>query len=496
MHFNPAAAQARCHTLWGQNALPDAIRRFSIHLPQHTPAPWFLPMPPPNITGQLHLGHAMFLTLQDIKTRFHGLIGDETLWLPGTDHAGLATHSKIQEHMKAQGLDHDDKDQYMAIGWAWKKKLHRTITGQIKQMGAACDWTRERFTLDEAYQSSAREAFSRLWHDGLIEQRDGQWYADMTPMAQELIAAIEQGELDINPISSRNELLGMLRKIEPWCLSRQIFWGMPMPLKHHEGQWILDEGERTPGEPCADTLDTWFLSALWPFASLGWPEATPEMAKFYPGSWMETGDDILFFWCARMWMMGKYLTGRYPFQKLFLHGIILDGKGRKMSKSLGNGIDPLDIIEKFGTDALRWHLAMRADPARNMKFSEQAMASDAKWINKIWQSARFLLQFGPPQDKIDQAWPEELNDLRDQWATHLHDDQFPQAAKLLQAALRDGFSGTWIENNKERLREGDDKLLCKGWQLFFAHLKLLHPFLPHLTTDLHQRLTEDANEQK
>ena len=442
-------------------------------------------MPPPNITGQLHMGHAMFLTLQDIRTRFHAQIGDEALWLPGTDHAGLATHEKILEDMRERGLDPSDHEAYLAAGWAWKERFHARITAQIRRMGASCDWSRERFTLDPAYQRSTKEAFRRMWEAGLIHRKEGQWGADMRPMAEPLIAAIEVGEIDINPSTSANELLPMLRHIEPWCLSRQIGWGMPIPLKWHDGDWLFDEGEHTPGIPEADTLDTWFLSAIWPFATLGWPEATPQMERFYPGQWLETGDDILFFWCARMWMMGHFLTGKWPFTQLFLHGLILDKKGRKMSKSLGNGIDPLELLDRHGADALRWHLAMRADPARNMKFSPEACAADGKWINKIWQAGRFLSQFGPAQNATP---PEDMQELTLQWAAHLAADRYPDAARLLQASFRDGFCGQWIEHNKTRLREGDAATLAEGWGRYRHYLSLFHSFLPHLTTDLHGRL--------
>src|SRR5690606_9320358 len=161
-----------------------------------------------------------------------------------------------------------------------------------------------------------------------------------TTLAQQLISDIEKGEIEINPLSSQNELLQMLRNIKPWCLSRQIWWGMRIPLKKHNNTYLFDEGEQTQGTPETDTLDTWFLSSLWPFATLNWPNTSEDLKKFYPGNWMETGDDILFFWCARMWMMGKFLTGHYPFKRLFLHGLIRDKFGRKMSKSLGNGISP------------------------------------------------------------------------------------------------------------------------------------------------------------
>jgi valyl-tRNA synthetase len=443
-------------------------------------------MPPPNITGQLHMGHAMFLTLQDIQTRFRSLIGDEALWLPGTDHAGLATHEKIMEELGKQGLDPSDHELYWKTGWEWKDRFHDRITTQIKRMGAACDWDKERFTLDAQYQASTREAFARMWNAGLIYRKDNQWWADMRTLAAPLIEAIEQEQIQINPSTSANELLPMLKEIEPWCLSRQIPWGMPIPLKNDGGTWRLDEGDHTPGIAETDTLDTWFLSSIWPMVTLGWPHKTAQMDRFYPGEWMETGDDILFFWCARMWMMGHFLTGQWPFKKLFLHGLIRDKHNRKMSKSLGNGIDPLELMDAHGTDALRWHLAMRAEPARDMKFSPQACAQDGKWINKIWQAARFLSQFGgPPKTPTT---PSDLDELTQQWGALLKTDRYPDAARLIQASFRDDFCAQWIEDNKQALREGDKALLAEGWGRFHRYLSLLHPFMPFLTTDLHRKI--------
>lgn len=445
-------------------------------------------MPPPNITGQLHMGHAMFLTLQDIQTRFHGLIGDDTLWLPGTDHAGLATHAKIQEQMESMSIPLNDIEEYWTLGWKWKEHYHSRITTQIKKMGAACDWNQERFTLDNEYQASTKEAFKRCWEMGLIYHEDNQWWMNMESLATPLLEALENGELTIQPERSLGKLKHFLNNLEPWCLSRQIPWGMPIPLKLQEdGSWLFDESEATAGSPCLDTLDTWFLSSLWPFASLGWPDDSQKMDKYYPGEWMETGEDILFFWCARMWMMGKLLTGQWPFKTIFLHGMIRDKKGQKMSKSLGNGIDPLELIEKHGTDALRWHLAARASPALDMKFSHEAMKQDSAWLNKIWQAARFLNQFGPAPENLGE-WPEDMKALSSHLSEELFANRFPNACRLLQKAFREDFCSGWIEHNKESLRGGDEELRREGWTRFGALLSLLHPFIPFMTSQLHEQL--------
>lgn len=445
-------------------------------------------MPPPNITGQLHLGHALFLTLQDIRTRFHALIGDDALWLPGTDHAGLATHAKIMETLGWSDLDPERLDDYWAAGWEWKEAFHARITSQMRRIGAGCDWSRERFTLDADYQASAKEAFRRCWDAGLIYREDGQWWMRMDTLAEPLREALRRRELAIQPSRSANRLTHFLDNLEPWCLSRQIPWGLAIPLKEQaDGSWLLDEGEATAGLPSTDTLDTWFLSALWPFASLGWPNQTPDLAKLYPGEWMETGEDILFFWCARMWMMGKFLTGQWPFKTIFLHGLIRDKKGEKMSKSLGNGIDPLAIIDERGADALRWHLAFRAEPALDMKFNPEALKQDASWLNKIWQAGRFLAQFGPCPAAL-LACPSDLLALRQATAEDLLANRFPSACRRLQHALREEFCSTWIEDSKERLRSGDEALRAEGWTRYAILLGLLHPFLPFLTTEIHEKL--------
>lgn len=449
-------------------------------------------MPPPNITGQLHLGHALFLTLQDIQTRAQMILGNDALWLPGTDHAGLATHAKILESMTERGLDPADEAAYAATGWAWKDRFHARITQQIKRMGAACDWSKERFTLDEGYQVSTREAFRRMMALGGLSQRDGQWYLDMAAHAAPLIEAIEDGTITIRPEGPKNELLSMLRHIEPWCLSRQIGWGLRMPLIHREGEACY----HAPGDPIPDgwteetsTLDTWFLSALWPFATLGWPESTPDLARYYPAAWMESADDILFFWLARMLMIGHALTGQWAFRDIFLHGIIRDKHGRKMSKSLGNGLDPLDLIQIKGTDALRWMLATRAEPGLDMKFNPADLNVEARLINKIWQAGRFLSQY-PASLGTWADHPEEqaLDAMTERWKAALADHAFPRLARDLQRSFTDEFCSRWLEGSKEDLAQGDRALAALGHRLFRRYLTLFHPFLPFLTCELDRLL--------
>lgn len=450
-------------------------------------------MPPPNITGQLHMGHALFLTLQDIQARRHALRGDPTLWLPGTDHAGLATHEKICEELERNGIDPSDRAAYMSTGWAWKERFHARITEQIRRTGAACDWTRERFTLDAAYQDSAREAFRRCWTAGLIHRKDDQWWLDTEPLAAPLRAALADGTLSIAPQRSARRLQHFLDRLEPWCISRQIPWGLPIPLAHTpDGAWHPINAAPPNARPSTDTLDTWFLSALWPLASLGWPERDITADGWYPGEWMETGEDILFFWCARMWMMGHFLTGQWPFRRIFCHGLIRDKDGRKMSKSLGNGIDPLELIDKRGADALRWHLALHAEPAHDIAFDPDAADRDALWLNKIWQAARFLSQFdAPPSNRP--ACPDDLLELRQTMDRLWDADRYPEACRAYQRAFRDDFCGAWIEEHKNALRSerdlcGPQPLAREGWARFIHLLAIGHPLLPFLTTELHDAL--------
>jgi len=478
-----------------------------------------MPMPPPNITGQLHLGHALFLSIQDAKTRFHAQIGDDALWLPGTDHAGLATHEKILDSLAQQGLDATDPALYMREAWSWKERLHGRITTQIRKMGAACDWSKERFTLDERSQRSALAAFSRCCSEGMLFRQDGEWFLRMDDLASQLLCALDAGEIRITPESSANELRNFLRNIEPWRLSRNISWGLPIPLETRGDEWRLSPSPQitqqaigaaqslTPSgspdgwKPEPATFDTWFISALWPFSCLGWPEQTEDFQRYYPAAWMETADDILFFWCARMLMMGKLLTGQWPFREIYLHGIIRDSQGRKMSKSLGNGIDPLELIEKKGADSLRWMLLANAQPGLDAKFNPATLSSESKFLNKIWQAGRFLSPFAPllatlPQNALamqacserNEALFADLNRLTSSWADHFRKNEFSLAARLIQRHFKDFFCDEWIERSKEKLKGGDALLAAEGFSLLSRYLALFHPFCPFLTSQLHEQL--------
>ena len=464
-------------------------------------------MPPPNITGRLHLGHALFLTLQDAFTRYHRLSGQETLWLPGTDHAGLATDAKLKAFFDERG-ECPEKDAFMKKGWDWKDDYHRQITGQIKAMGASCDWERERYTLDDAYLRSSTEALKLCEQHGMLHQEDGQWYLDMTTLAGELLAEIESGGIEINTAAGKKTLIHFLENLEPWCISRQIWWGQQLPVFREKSQtgdfrnrhWVaqsLAEASQLSGLPEAalcqeqDSLDTWFLSSLWPFATLGWPDATADYHRFYPADLIETADDIIFYWCARMLMMGKLCTGKWPFRRISLHGIVRDKKGQKMSKSLGKGIDPLAIIDELGCDALRWGLASQCNAGHDSQIGLEDMRSASQLMNKLWQSARFILGHARrlginKEDPTPSALSyQPLQSFLPRYHRLLRQEQLFHAAQELHAVFKHDFCDRWIEDHKELFYQDDRSAVEEGLGIFKALLMLFHPFIPFITEKLY-----------
>lgn len=461
-------------------------------------------MPPPNITGKLHLGHALFLTLQDILIRHHRIQGDTTLWLPGTDHAGLATHEKIINSLDSQTID---RRTYLEEGWKWKETHHSIITSQIKKMGASCDWSRERFTLDKDYEKSCISAL-KMCKD-MLYFKDGQWYLNMQEAALELITAIENKEINIIPASETGQLLNFLKNIEPWCISRQIWWGQQLPIWFYgeticgdnyciadniqEASIILNISSENLKQ-CEDTLDTWFLSSLWPFATLGWPEKTKDYIDFYPAQLIETADDILFFWCARMLMMGKICTNKFPFKDIYLHGIIRDSKGRKMSKSLNNGIDPLDIIDKYGTDALRWALTTHTTAGQDMKISDQEFIAAKKFTNKLWQAGKFFYQHSQRTKYKPKQYSSSdyLKNFSNEYKSGINNYEFLQISTNLQFLFKHDFCDKWIEKNKQEIFKDNLELLQEGITIYSHFLKLFHPFIPFITEKIWEGFYDDS----
>ena len=374
-------------------------------------------------------------------------------------------------------------------------------------MGASCDWSRERFTLDKGYEKSCIEALKMC--KNMLYFKDGQWYLNMQQAAQDLISAIEKKEINIIPASETGQLLNFLKNIEPWCISRQIWWGQQLPIWYY-GKSIsndnyciacgLEEASiilEIPPEnlkQCEDTLDTWFLSSLWPFATLGWPEKTQDYMDFYPAQLIETADDILFFWCARMLMMGKICTTKFPFKDIYLHGIIRDSKGRKMSKSLNNGIDPLDIIDKYGTDALRWALATHTTAGQDMKISDQEFIAAKKFTNKLWQAGKFFYQHAQRTNFIPEKYftSNYLKNFTTEYNSGLDNYEFLKTSTKLQFLFKHDFCDIWIEKNKKEIFNDNLNLLQEGITIYSHFLKLFHPFIPFITEKIWEAFYDES----
>lgn len=660
-------------------------------------------IPPPNITGQLHMGHALDNTLQDILIRYHRMAGYDTLWLPGTDHASIATEAKIVEAMKKEGLTKEDlgREKFLERAWDWKAQYGGRIIEQLKKMGSSCDWDRERFTLDEGCNKAVNEVFCKLYEKGLIYRgeriinwcphcltsisdaeveyedqaghfwhlrypfKDGsgylelattrpetllgdtavavnpnderykdmvgktlilplvhreipvvaddyvemdfgtgvvkitpahdpndfevglrhnlevinvltpdakitddypayagmdryearkaivkdlekegalveiedyshnvgtcyrcgttveprvskQWFVKMKPLAGPAIDAVKNGETKFIPQRFEKVYFHWLENIRDWCISRQLWWGHRIPA-----WYCADCGEitvsRTAPDACAhcgsqnitqdpDTLDTWFSSALWPFSTLGWPEETEDLKHYYPTNTLVTGYDIIPFWVMRMMFSGIEQTGKAPFDTVLIHGLVRDAQGRKMSKSLGNGIDPLEIIDKYGADALRFTLATGNSPGNDMRFSDERVEASRNFANKIWNAARFILMNLGENEPAPHI-PENLI-LEDKWILSLYNAlvvgvtdslekfELGMAVQKLYDFIWDVFCDWYIEIAKIRLNGEDEaaKQTVKAVLVYVMSntLKLLHPFMPFITEEIWQTLPHEG----
>lgn len=473
---------------------------FKFHYYQPQSEHRYIPMPPPNITGKLHMGHALFLTIQDSLTRFYKASGHDTLWLPGLDHAGLATHAKIEAYREETQCSYKDASDYIS-------QAHKSIIlKQIESMGALPDWDYLTYTMNDSYQNFALDIFRLLCEDKKIHYAEGQYYLDMNELAAELLADIENGTIQILPETEKGALLEFLKNIEPWCISRQIPWGLKMPADLLQAINAQETQEHT--------LDTWFNSSLWPLACL---MQQPELIDdFYPGKLIETGADILFFWCARMLMMGNYLyqnqhrlkdkngdsiklSQKYPFYTIYLHGIIRDKFGRKMSKSLGNGIDPLDMIAKYGTDALRLFIITRTGPAEDIKFNENDLIGFKKFQNKIWQSARFLSLYASQAQmpKLTQnshdnpSWNnEELKALQLAFCGHMENYEFLEASRLIHSQFKQWFCDQWIEQNKKDIQALSQDKINEGIWILNQMLTMLGIFCPFIASEIQKEFLQ------
>ena len=664
--------------------------------------PYTIVIPPPNITGQLHLGHAMDETLQDTLIRWRRMQGYSALWLPGTDHASIATEAKIVEAMRKEGVTKEEigREKFLERAWAWKDQYGGRIVEQLKKLGSSCDWDRLRFTMDEGCNKAVNHVFKKLYDKGLIyrgeriinwcphcktsisdaevefEEKEGsfwhlryplsdgtgyielattrpetmlgdtavavhpdderykalvgktvilplvnkeipiiadtyveqdfgtgvvkitpahdpndfevglrhklpvinimddggvinenggkyagmpalearkqivkdldeggylleiepikhnvgtcyrcgtvveprvstQWFVRMEPLAKPAVDVVKNGEIRFIPDRMDKIYYNWMENIKDWCISRQLWWGHQIPAWYCEcGETIVSETEPKVCPKCGgthlkrdeDTLDTWFSSALWPFSTLGWPEKTPELEYFYPTDTLVTGYDIIFFWVARMIFSGLKHMGEIPFKTVFFHGLIRDAQGRKMSKSLGNGVDPLDIIAEYGADALRFTLVTGNSPGNDMRFSEEKVAASRNFANKIWNAARFILMNIEGKD-IGCALPEKLY-TSDKWilnrfnsvtaavTENLEKFELGMAVSKLYDFIWDDFCDWYIELAKIRMNGSDAESADSARRVLVwvmsNTLKLLHPFMPYITEEIWQTLPHEG----
>ena len=665
--------------------------------------PYTIVIPPPNITGQLHMGHAMDETLQDILIRWRRMQGYSALWLPGTDHASIATEAKIVEAMRQEGLTKEDlgREKFLERAWAWKEKYGGRIVEQLKKLGSSCDWERERFTMDEGCNKAVREVFVRLYNKGLIyrgeriinwcphcktsisdaevefAEKDGnfwhirypfkdgsgylelattrpetmlgdtavavhpddprykdivgkmlilplvgreipviadtyveqdfgtgvvkitpahdpndfevglrhnleiinvmnddgsinenggkfagmpglearkqivkeleeqgflvriepikhnvgscyrchtvveprvskQWFVKMEPLAKPAIECVRDGRVRFIPERMEKIYFNWMENIKDWCISRQLWWGHRIPAWYCEdcGETIVAMDAPHTCPKCGseklhqdeDTLDTWFSSALWPFSTLGWPDQTEDLKYFYPTDTLVTGYDIIFFWVARMIFSGMEHMGEPPFKTVFIHGLIRDAQGRKMSKSLGNGIDPLEVIAQYGADALRFTLVTGNSPGNDLRFSQEKVEASRNFANKIWNASRFILMNIDGQDVPNQL-PEKLA-LEDKWIVNqfnqvvkevtdnLEHFEIGIAVQKLYDFLWDELCDWYIEIAKIRLQSSDESAAQTARQVLVwvmtGTLQLLHPFMPYITEEIWQSLPHEG----
>ena len=663
--------------------------------------PYTIVIPPPNITGQLHMGHALDETLQDILIRWRRMEGYETLWLPGTDHASIATEAKIVEAMRKEGITKEEigREKFLERAWEWKAQYGGRIVEQLKKLGSSCDWDRERFTLDEGCSKAVREVFCKLYDKGLIYRgeriinwcphcltsisdaeveyedqaghfwhlrypfKDGsgylelattrpetllgdtavavnpnderykdmvgktlilpivhreipviaddyvdiefgtgvvkitpahdpndfevglrhnlevinvltpdakivddypkyagmdryearkaivedlqaegalveiedyshnvgtcyrcgttveprvskQWFVKMEPLAKPAVEVVKNGEVKFVPERFDKTYFHWMENIKDWCISRQLWWGHRIPAYYCDdcGEVMVSAQEVHTCSKCGgnhvhqdpDTLDTWFSSALWPFSTLGYPDDTKELEYFYPTDTLVTGYDIIFFWVARMIFSGVEHMGQVPFHTVLIHGLVRDAQGRKMSKSLGNGIDPLLVIDQYGADALRFTLATGNAPGNDMRFSDEKVKASRNFANKLWNAARFVLMYlgndysypGLPKDlAIEDKWIlSKVNTLAKEVTDNLERFELGIAVAKLYDFIWDVFCDWYIEIAKIRLQSGAGADTAKAVLVYVLTdiLKLLHPFMPFITEEIYQAIPHDT----
>ena len=693
--YSPSDFEDRIYKMWVDENCFHAVRD-----PEKTP--YTIVIPPPNITGQLHMGHALDNTLQDILIRWKRMSGYCALWVPGTDHASIATEAKIVEAMRKEGVTKDDlgRDGFLKRAWAWKEQYGGRIVSQLKKLGSSCDWERERFTLDEGCSKAVKDVFVNYYNKGLIYRgeriinwcphcrtsisnaeveyedqaghfwhlryplKDGsgyvelattrpetllgdtavavnpkderykdivgktlilplvgreipvvadsyvdmefgtgcvkitpahdpndfevgkrhdlpvlnvltedakivddypdyagmdryearkkivedlekgcylvevedhehnvgtcyrcgttveprvslQWFVKMDELAKPAIKAVEDGDIKFVPDRFEKNYLNWMNDIRDWCISRQLWWGHRIPAFYCDdcGEMVVSKESEVCCPKCGkpmrqdpDTLDTWFSSALWPFSTLGWPDDTEDLKYFYPTSTLVTGYDIIPFWVSRMIVAGMENMKEKPFDTVLIHGLVRDEQGRKMSKSLGNGIDPLEVIDKYGADALRFMLATGNAPGNDMRYSDDKVKASRNFANKLWNAARFIMMNLPEGFTAD-ALPAQMN-IEDKWIVskfntlakeideNLTNFDLGVAVAKLYDFIWDVYCDWYIELTKPRIAAGGDTAAAAQTVLVWVMkgmLKLLHPFMPYITEEIWQTLTDGAS---
>ncbi|MFZ5625774.1 MAG: valine--tRNA ligase [Bacillota bacterium] len=690
--YNPQEVESKWYSRWEEKGY------FHAEVDKNK-EPFSIVMPPPNVTGALHMGHALDNTMQDILIRWKRMQGYNTLWMPGTDHAGIATQAKVEEQLAREGLSKYDlgREKFLERVWDWKNTYGDRITRQLRRLGASCDWQRERFTMDEGCSKAVRDVFVELYNKGLIYRgsyiinwcpkcmttisdieveheetagklyhiaypvkdsqeriivattrpetmlgdvavavhpederyrhligktlilpilgreipviadeyvekefgtgavkitpahdlndfeigqrhhlpqitvmtREGlmneeagpyqgmeryacraqivkdleaqgylvkvedhthavghcyrcdtviepmvspQWFVKMKPLAEPAIKVVQEGKLRFVPERFTKIYINWLENIRDWCISRQLWWGHRIPVWYCQdcGAEICAKENPTSCPHCGstnleqdpDVLDTWFSSALWPFSTMGWPEQTEELTHFYPTSVLVTGRDIIFFWVARMIFMGLEFMQERPFKEVLIHGLVLDAQGRKMSKSLGNGVDPIDIIDQYGADTLRFMLITGNTPGNDLRFQQERLEGTRNFANKIWNAARFALMnladFQPedvqPELALADRWIlSRLNHTIEEVTRQLGRYELGEAARVLYDFIWSEFCDWYIELIKPRLygKETPGSRATAQWTLWYVlsrTMELLHPFMPFITEEIWQAL--------
>lgn len=697
--YDPAKVEGKWYERWEKQGFFRAEANQEVKKAKKEGRTYSIVMPPPNVTGSLHLGHALDNTLQDILTRWRRMQGYHTLWLPGTDHAGIATQAKVEEQLAKEGLSKYDlgREKFLERVWDWKAQYGSRITKQLRKLGTSCDWSRERFTMDDGCSQAVQEVFISLYNKGLIYRGDyiinwcpkcqttisdievehepkagklwyikypaidsdeyvivattrpetmlgdtavavhpederysrligktlmlplmdrpipviadefverefgtgavkvtpghdpndfemgvrhnleqitvmdrtakmneqagryqgldryearerivkdlqdlgllvkieehdhsvgqcyrcdtiieprvsKQWFVKMKPLAKPAIDAVEQGRIRFVPERFTRIYLNWMENIRDWCISRQLWWGHRIPVWYCQDchELICSKSEPKQCSKCGslrleqdpDVLDTWFSSGLWPFSTLGWPQKTLDLDCYYPTSVLVTGRDIIFFWVARMIFSGIEFMPNVPFRDVFIHGLVLDAQGRKMSKSLGNGIDPIEVIDEYGADTLRFMLITGNTPGNDLRFQTERLESTRNFTNKIWNASRFALM---NLAEYDSQYVPKAYDLADRWLMsrfnqvalqvnqNMEKYELGEAARLIYDFLWDDFCDWYIELIKPRLYGKASEDSRKTAQYVLANtlrqtMELLHPFMPFITEEIWQLL--------